>query len=524
MQRSTVLFLLVGCTVAAVVAIIAFSGKDDPVAPPSPGSNSPGSNSPGSNGHIGRGHGPDAGNGDTGAGHRGPDVPVAPDAPHVRITVTSRETYIAPPESQQLAVTADGTPLMAEVLAGVGAGFDAEPNRGGVALLAVEVDGRRLLRQVAVRANARSETRIGARVVLRGRVLDVAQQPVSGATVWLGELLADGSERSFSVDAEGSFEADVPAGQGVPLLVRARGYASSWRTIEVDPTSAALTEVLRPATRLSVQLAARAEGLQSVRVFVVPLAPVSTGVSQWPFFRQCLSGGYAVDDQGHLLIEDLPQHGTVGIVVRHPLAPGGRAVAAKLTEQLVQVTVPVEFAASRQLGVVTDPDGNAIAASLWVRSPNQRLQGAPSLRLLPPHLGVRGVCFTQADASGQFEIGLLDEKDVMLSVRAKGYAGRDVVAAAFQNRAVVLPEWLPGEASLRILPPVAGIAWRVSINLGDGITEDCAADEPFVVALPHAGRFDVAMVVEGDGQPRDQRDAKDLMVTGPTDLVTSAPK
>ena len=199
MQRSTVLFLLVGCTVAAVVAIIAFSGKDDPVAPPSPGSNSPGSNGPGSNGHIGRGHGPDAGNGDTGAGHRGPDVPVAPDAPHVRITVTSRETYIAPPESQQLAVTADGTPLMAEVLAGVGAGFDAEPNRGGVALLAVEVDGRRLLRQVAVRANARSETRIGARVVLRGRVLDVAQQPVSGATVWLGELLADGSERSFSV-------------------------------------------------------------------------------------------------------------------------------------------------------------------------------------------------------------------------------------------------------------------------------------------------------------------------------------
>jgi hypothetical protein len=63
----------------------------------------------------------------------------------------------------------------------------------------------------------------------------------------------------------------------------------------------------------------------------------------------------------------------------------------------------------------------------------------------------------------------------------------------------------------------------VSINLGDGISENCAADEPFVIALPHAGRFDVEMVVEVDDKPRGNRDAKDLMVTGPIDLVTPPP-
>ncbi|MFT6082933.1 MAG: hypothetical protein ACJAQZ_005017, partial [Planctomycetota bacterium] len=37
MQRSTVLFLLVGCTVAAVVAIIAFSAQGQVIAPPGGG-------------------------------------------------------------------------------------------------------------------------------------------------------------------------------------------------------------------------------------------------------------------------------------------------------------------------------------------------------------------------------------------------------------------------------------------------------------------------------------------------------
>lgn len=515
MQRSTVLFLLVGCTVAAVVAIIAFSDQGQVIAPPDDGEVQV------------DGGDPDRGNGGLGTGTSdsvGSPGPVPPDAPHVRITVTSKEQFVPPPQSLPLAVTVDGTPLVVEILAGVGAGFDAEPNRRGVALIAIEFDGGRLLRQIAMNPDTQLPTRVGARVVLRGRVLDAAQKPVLGATVWLGEVAADGRERDYVVDEEGAFEADVPAGAGVPFVVRAPGFASSWRTLTVAPTTVPQNELLYPATSLSIQLAARADGLAAVRVFVIPQSPVSTGLSQWPFFRQCLSGGYRVNDKGQAVIDDLPQYGMVGVVVRHPLSASGRATAAKLTAQPVRITVPVAFTAGRQVGVVTDRDGNAIAsASIWVRSPNQRLQGTTSSRLLPPHLDLRGVCFAAADQSGQFEIGLLDEERAVMSVRAMGYAGRNVSPLAFKNAEVVLPAWLPGEASLRIQPPTVGEVWRVSINLGDGITEQCAADVPFVIALPHAGRFDLEMVVEVDGKPRGNRDAKDLLVTGPIDLVTPAP-
>lgn len=520
MQRSTVLFLLVGCTVAAVVAIIAFSAQGQVIAPPG-----------GGNGQVDGGD-PNGGNGGSGPGTSdaagqqvvGDQEPVSPDAPHVRITVTSKEQFVAPPQSLPLAVAVDGTPLQVEVLAGVGAGFDAKANQRGVALLAIDFDGGRLLRQISMNPDGQSPTRVGARVVLRGRVLDTARKPISGATVWLGEVSADGRERDYPVDDAGAFEANVPAGAGVPFVVRAPGFASTWRTLTVAPTTVPQDQLLHAATSLSIQLAARADGLAMVRVFVIPQSPVSTGLSQWPFFRQCLSGGYVVNDKGQAVIDDLPQYGVVGVIVSHPLSASGPAIVAKLTAQPVRMTMPVAFTAGRQIGVVADEEGRPIAsACVWVRSPNQRLQGATSSRLLPPHLDLQGVCFAAADQSGQFEIGLLDEQQAVMSVRAMGYAGRNLSPLAFKNAEVVLPAWLPGEASLRILPPTAGEVWRVSINLGDGITESCAADVPFVIALPHAGRFDVEMVVEVAGKPRGNRDAKDLLVTGPIDLVTPAP-
>jgi hypothetical protein len=287
MQRSTVLFLLVGCIVAAVVAIIVFSGPGDVVAPPGAGETEANAADPNrANGSSGTGASDSVNQRNL----------VSSDVPHVRITVTSKEQFVAPPQTLPLAVSTDGRLLQAEVLAGVGAGFDAEANRRGVALIAIDFDGGRLLRQVTVDPSVESVARVGARVVLRGRVQDTVQKPVPGATVWLGEFTADGSEREYAVDQEGAFEANVPAGEGVPFVVHAPGFASTWRTMTVSPTSQPLSEVLQSATSLSIQLAARADGLQSVRVFVVPQAPVSTGVSQWPFFRQCLSGGYAVNN------------------------------------------------------------------------------------------------------------------------------------------------------------------------------------------------------------------------------------
>jgi hypothetical protein len=508
------LLLLVGCTVAAVVAIIVFADPGDVVAPPGAGgTGANGADADRSNGISG-----------TGTSAASDQGPILAGTPHVRITVTSKEQFVAPIHTLPLAISVDGRLLPTEILAGVGAGFDTGIDRRGLALIAIDFDGGRLLRQIVVGPSIESVARVGARVVLRGRVLDVAQNPVAGATVWLGEITADGSEREYAVDDQGAFEANVPAGEAVPFVVRAPGFASIWRAMAVTPTSQPLSEVLQPAASLSVQLAARADALESVRVFVVPQAPVSTGVSQWPFFRQCLSGGYPVNDNGQAVIDDLPQHGTLGVIVRHPLAVARRAITAKLEVKPVRVTVPVVFATGRQLGVVADTDGNPIvSASVWIRSPSQRLQGVPSLRLLPPHIDVLGVCFATTGLSGEFHVGLLGEEPAVMSVRARGFAGRDVSPQTFMNSEVVLPALMPGEASLRILPPMIDEDWRVSINLGDGITENCSADEPFVVALPHAGRFDVEVIVEVDDKPRGMRDVKNLMVTGLIDLVTKAP-
>lgn len=523
MQRSTVLFLLVGCTAAAVAAIMAFSGPGGEVLPPG---------GPGADPARHEGAGQENGS-DGAAGIASPEAaaqqsaayqgPVPSDAPHVRITVTAKEKFVPPPARLPLAELANGTPLLADVIAGAGAGFDAQSNRRGVAMLAVDYESGQLLRQISRVPGQTQPTTIGARVVLRGRILDGAQQPIGGASVWLGERLADGSRREFATDDEGAFEGDVPGGAGVPMVVRADGYASTWRTLTIGTATTPITERLLPAGKLSVQLAARADGLEAVRVFVTPKAPVSTGLSQWPFFLQCLSGGYAVDERGQATIDDLPQHGTVGVVVSHPFAESGAAVVAKLAEAPARATVPITFSGGRQMGVVVGPDGLGIAASLWLRAPNQRLQGSVSSRLLPPHIDLRGVCSAQAASDGRFEIGLLEDANPVLSVRAPGFAGRDLDPQRFRNAEIVLPQWLPGDAALRIQPPVAGKVWRVSINLGEGLEENCKADQPFVVALPHAGIFDLEMVVDVGGKPVNQRLAKDLMITGPTDVETPSP-
>lgn len=518
MQRSTVLFLLLAGAVVAVLATIAFSGPGEVVLPPGTG-DGPGAGDANSHQNGSAGSAP------SGTGSQLPRVgPVPPDAPHVTITVTSKERFVPPPTSPPLATSASGEPLSGQVLAGVGAGFDAITNHRGVAMVSVELPPGRVLRQIAWNPKAPSPARIGPRIVARGVVLDAESEPVAAAFVWFGELAADGSAREFAVDEEGAFEADVPAGQGVPMVVRAIGFASKWRTIAVTSDMRALTEMLQPAATVQVQLAARAVEIDQARAFVVTRAQVSSGVSQWPFFRQCLTGGYEINDAGQVQIDDLPQVGVVGFVIRHPLAPLVAPAEIKLSSKLVRATVPVRMGESRMHGVVADDDGLGIAAaSVWALRSRQRLDSARSLRLLPPHLNVLGACYSQTDSNGRFVIGSIDEAEPMIMARAHGYAGRNLPGALAEEAEIVLPRWLGGDAALRILPPVAGKVWRVSINLGDGIDEACAADVPFVIVLPHVGSFDIEMVLRIDGKQRGTRDVKQLMVTGPIEIATPSP-
>jgi len=518
MQRSAVLILLLGCAVAAVVAVMATSGRDA-ILPPTRGSSGGGPSPEDPNENVSGGSVPSQ----TGSEATSYTGPVPADAPHVTIKVTEKERFVAPPSPPLLATNFAGEALPARVLAGVGAGFDAPLRARGTALVVVDVPGGKLVRQIARNGAASAPTRIGARVMVRGKVVDLERKPITTASVWLGELAVDGSVREFAVDEEGAFEADVPVSDGVPLVVRADGFASQWRSIKVSGQMGALTEMMQPAATVHVQLATRAVEMDKARAFVVSQGDVSSGVSQWPFFWQCLTGGYEVSDQGQVQIKDLPQNGTVGVLIRHPTAPLMAATKVKLGQKEVRSVVPLRMG-SQMLGVVVDEEGNGVAgASLWALRAGQRLNGARSLRLLPPHLDVIGSCYAQAGADGHYVIGALDDERSVLSVRAHGYAGRDLSPASVQEEEIVLPKWRGGDAALHIQPPVAGKVWRVTINLGDDLDEVCDKDEPYVIALPYEGVFEVEMRLQVGGEQYEPQKVPRLMATGPVELVTPSP-
>ena len=520
MQRSTVLILLLGCLVVAAVATWAFSGHGDGVLPPNGGDSSAGAGNGAANENGSTGSVPS----ETGLQSTSNGGPVPSDAPHVTITVTAKERFVPPPSPPLLATTFAGEALPVRVLAGVGAGFDAPKRARGNAIIAVDVPSGQLLRQVVQSQRSANVARIGSRIVVRGKVTDLEQQPIASAVVWFGELAADGSVRDFTADEAGEFEADVPAGQGVPMVVRAKGFASQWRTVQITAETGPLSQVLQPAGTVQIQLATRALAMDKARAFVVSRGEVSSGVSQWPFFWQCVSGGYEVSPQGQVVMDDLPQLGAVGVVIRHPLASLAAPVKVKLGSKPVRATVPLRMG-PQMLGVVVDDEGLPISeASVWTLLAGLRLDGPRSQRLFPPHLDVLGSCFSYTNAGGSYVIGLGEGHEPTLAVRARGYAGRDMPALQAQESEVVLPWWRGGDAALRILPPVDGEVWRVSINLGDGIEEVCAADEPFEIALPYAGSFAVAMLLHIDGEQRGSRDVRELMATGPVDLETPSPK
>jgi hypothetical protein len=514
MQRRIVLFLVAVLALAAAVFVLSRGGEVD-VPPPGPG--------PG---------GTDA-NGEAPPVSPQPQpqpapqpapTPAPPGAPRVVVEVTMRERYVAPSPSRVTAVRAgDEVPLPAAVVAGAGAGFDASPNAAGTALAVVDGADGRLLRQVALTAGASATVRVGARLVVRGTVVDAKQQPLREATVWFGEFDASGARREHPLDDEGLFTAEVASGDGVPFVARAPGYASQWRTIEVRAAGLRCDAVLERACALDVQIVARAEAMASARVFVVPRGVVSTSLAQWPFFVQALTDGVPVGERGDATIPDLPPGGEAGVLVVHPLAAVGAPVAVVLKGERVRALVPLEFTAAKWRGSVVDDAAQPLAGvSLFARARSGPLVPGTSQRLLPPHLEQRGDFRSWSGNDGTFVLGASTGADGVLSLRAAGHAGRDVAAAAAVAAPLVLPAWRGGEVELLLAPPRAGTPWVVEANLAGGVRELLAADARFRVSLPHAGRFDFVLTTFVGDEQRAQERHDGVHATGAIEL--SAPR
>lgn len=503
MQRSALLLI-----VAALVALGAFvwwpTDADVPPAPPAPGPVDGGATNPvpptPSGQHPGSG-----------------------DAPQVQVDVTAHERFVPPPPPVAVASDVEGRALPLATIAGVGAGFDASPPTAGLALVRVTFAGNTLLRQVAVDGVAPAVLAVGARFTVSGTVRGAGGRPLPGATVWFGETLADGVRREASTDENGAYQTDVPGGDGVPCLVRAPGMASSWRVVAVVPPVAPLDTVLEPACELEIQLAAAAFDAAAARAFVVPGDTVSSGLAQYPFFAASLADGVPFDGRGRAVIDDLPRDAALGIVVRHARLPGAAPVQVVTKGERQRVLVPVQPVAGIVRGRVVDEHGAPLAGvAVWSRADSRALAGAAAKRFLPPHLTLRSAFATTTDADGRFELGAVDATTAVLSLRAHGRAGRDVPLAQAARADLVLPDWSTGAAEFVLTPPLPGVAWVAATTLGGGVQAALQADDPWRVAFPHAGRFDVVVTTRHGGAVANRR-YDGVLVTGTLRLAAPPP-
>lgn len=502
MQRSTATFLLF--VVVVLVAVVLSSGwfTDEPLPvdevasppPPPPAATGQASREPGEQ----------------------PPAPIG--APRVVVEVRVLETFVAPPPVRVQAVDVMGTELPTVVVAGAGAGFDPGPTRAGLSLVAISHEGGTVLRQVAVTEGAVARPVVGARIVVRGTVRDPQRQPIPGARVWLGETMAGGERRFVVTGEQGAFELDVQAGTGVPFVVEADGRASLWSACAVAAPSPELAAVLHPSAPIDVQIAAVSTGIEQTRLFVVPGEAVSTELTNYPFFLQVLTDGFAVAANGTANLPGLPTVGTIGLVVRHPLVPLGTPLSVTLRNEAARVVLPLGTPVAAWHGRVVDDDGAPLpGVAVWARAPGRRLGDAGSPRLVPPHLDAGGTTFTRSDAEGMFTIGRSDAALAVVSLRAPGRAGRDVSWPPTDDAPLVLPAWRGDEPAFRLLPPKPGVAWIGECDLGGGVRAQLAADREWQVSFPHAGRFHV-VVTTFDGDTAKGTWTRPVVVTGVVDL------
>jgi hypothetical protein len=503
MQRRPLLFLSVAALVAVAVWVVVQAPDDDLTVPLGPEVQAP---------PVG---------GASSSQDPAPTRPLPDDAVHVRLEVQAKERYVPPPAVTVDVRRPDGTPLPAFVAAGVGAGFDAAGDLAGACLVAVEHDEGRVLRQAAL-AGGVARLRIGPRRVVAGRVVGDKQLPLLGAKVWFGEHDTAGNRREFIVDGEGNYSGDLLVGDGVPFVLSAAGHATSFRSLAIVDPPPACDGTLERACLLEVQLVGVAVAMQDARVFVLPPAgAVQTAVSRWPFFVQAMTDGYPLDANGRARIDDLPQVGEVAVVVRHPRAPLASPTPVVLKGTLVRAHLPTQFATDLCSGTVVD-DAGAPRTGTWLclRFGSTPLPVGRVQRLLPPHLDLLGAFAGTTGGAGEFTVGVRERARAVLSLRAWGCAGRDLPLASLDvSKPLVLPAWRGGEPELRVPPPKAGVPWWVECDLGGGVREGLAADTPFRVSLPHAGRFDVVATTFVGAQEIGRERLVDLHATGPVDVA-----
>lgn len=429
----------------------------------------------------------------------------------VVVTVTAEERFLPPAAAPVVVQHAGGAVLPVRLLGGVGAQLGPTGNDRGFSLVSVELGGARLVRRVSCGPEVPAVHTIGAPATVSGKVVDAAGKPIAGATVWVGELGTDGALVRVATDDEGAFTAQAAAGSGVPFVVQASGHASSGVFLDLPSGGVQRDTTLAKAVPVTTQLAGIGDLPVDARLFVVPLATVSSELSAYPFFLQSVLGGIAPDAQGRASLEDLPAHSELGLVVAHPRAAIAAPRTLQLRDRALHVPLPMVYGPAAA-GRVVDGEGTPIpGARVLAGDALDRPRSEPMRRLMPTHVELQRTFAAFAAADGTFAIGRAAGP---WRVEAPGFAGRLVEPA----ETVVLPRWHGGACEFELALP-AGLrdraaTWLAGTNLGGGVQARLSAQETWRIALPHAGRFSFVVETFVDARSVAREEHRHVDVTG----------
>ncbi len=336
-----------------------------------------------------------------------------------------------------------------------------------------------------------------------GVVADVEGAPVAGVEIWLaGQRTRSDSAGRFAVSG-------LRGGSGLPLVLRAEGYAAHYREVDArQPVRGAF--VLRPAARLDVGLAA--EGAETVSVLPASGAAAgSTALRHYPFFMAALEPRAPVNERWSF--DDLPQAVEVraatgtGLTASVPLRAAPRAV-----------TVPTP-ALRRVSGRVVDGAGAPIAAA-WVLAGRTGDAGRhrDDAFLLSPAALLAGTAHTRTGEDGRFSLWASADWRGPLTVIAPGCLRLEATADRDEvGELICLAADVEQAAALRF---TAGAGLRLVLERGSSrdAGRALAAGESWSWTLPRPALLDVRVGV-GAVLGEVQR----LAVAGATPLPLAVP-
>jgi len=389
------------------------------------------------------------------------DAPTA-DLPQVWLelrTIARFEASRAP----TIAVLRLGKPVaaQAEIVAGDPDADPAGADRRWPRLVRVQIGGSVWHRQ-AIPHDGVLLVELGPDRTLRGRVVDRAAVPVADAVVFTGGAV----DETVTTDTDGRFEARVPAGPGIPVVVRAADKA--WRAAIVDVArdfDGVADFALADEMPLEVHALGPQAPIAGATAAVLPADEPDTDLQAWPPFALDLFGPVPVDERGTAKVRGLPR----GAVVRALLFGPGLACTsseAVALRRAARADVPV-----RELpmvgGHVVDERGAPVVGAdvAWCEAGERPWAAARAPGLLPSWWPAAGVVLGQSGEDGSFTMARPALGKPRLRASRPGGPTVELQEPVDAGSVrLVLPREVPARATLVVARPDA-TAWALRVTI-----------------------------------------------------------